>query len=195
MTSETGRVRCFAAFVIRGAVGETWLETTINMPSKKKKRVRERMKKTGESYSTALRNISRVARIKHGRYSGNPRLPQGPTTEHFDAEGRHLPDVRFPQVELVNIQGDFDLHDLKKAWVPETAFDDPNMPQNPAWQKDVPRDVKRVLTLAEYIDARARQTGWTLERVEGGPLVLMGKPLSVLLRWGPGSGADGGSPS
>lgn len=53
------------------------------------------------------------------------------------------------------------------------------MPRDPSW----PPDVKRVLTLAEYIDARTRQTGWQLERVQPGPIVFMGKVLSVLLQW------------
>lgn len=152
------------------------------MPSNRKKRIRARMAKTGERWSTAAQNTQRGAgaRIKHGRYSGVPKLPEGPTSAWLDAQGRVLPDDGTrPQVEFVNIQGDFDPRDLKKAWVPSTAFDDPTMPRDPSW----PPDVKRVLTLAEYIDARTRQTGWQLERVQPGPVVFMGKVLSVLLQW------------
>ncbi len=152
------------------------------MPSRRKKRIRGRMRKNGESYTTARRNLSHKARIQHGRYSGKPKLPEGPTTEYFDKKGHLVPGLSFPQVELVNIQGDFDPNDLKKSWVPETAFDDPDMLRNVGW----PKEVKRVLTLAEYIEARGKQTGWVLERVEANPVKFMGKTLMVLLQWGPG---------
>jgi hypothetical protein len=39
---------------------------------------------------------------------------------------------------------EFDGDDLDKAWVPETAFDDPSMPKRP----DMPPRTKRVLTRA-----------------------------------------------
>lgn len=116
------------------------------------------MKKTGESYAVARRHLSRECRIKHGRYSGKPKLPEGPTTEHYDAVGRRIPGLSFPQIELVNLQGDFDPRDLTKCWVPDTAFHDPDMLHNVGW----PKDVKRVLSLVEYLDARTKQTGWVL---------------------------------
>lgn len=153
------------------------------MPSNKKKRIRARIAKTGEKWSTAARNTRRGARIKHGRYAGKPKLPEGPTSFCLDAQGRVLPDDGTrPQIEFVNIQGDFDPRDLKKAWVPSTAFDDPSMPRDPSW----PTDVKRVLTLAEYIDARTKQTGWQLERIAPSPVLFMGKVLAVLLQWDTG---------
>lgn len=158
------------------------------MPSNRKKRIHERMEKTGESYAEARRQLSRQKRNKHGQYGGTPNLPDGPTTEHYDAEGRRIPGLCFPQVELVNLQGEFDPRDLKTCWVPASAFDDPDMLHNVGW----PKDVKRVLTLAEYIDAREQQTGWVLERIEPGPQ-FMGVTMHVTLVWGP-SQEDGGAP-
>lgn len=154
------------------------------MPSNRKKRIRDRMRKTGESYAAARQALSRRNRIRHGVYAGQPKLPSRPLTEYYDAEGRLLPGVHFPQLELVNIQGDFDPRDLKKCWVPESMFEDPEMLHNVGW----PKDVKRVLSLAEYIDARVAQTGWVLQRIDPRAVDLMGQivTLGVTLQWGPG---------
>jgi hypothetical protein len=160
------------------------------MPSNRKKRIRERMAKTGEPHAAARLALSRKQRITHGKYAGRPNLPEGPSTEYFDAEGRHLPGVRFPQFELVSIQGDFDPIDLKKCWVPESMFDDPEMLHNVGW----PRDVKRALTLAEYIDARVEQTGWVLQRIDPNTTEFMGRILTLMvkLQWGPGRSDSAG---
>src|SRR5258708_1814140 len=91
------------------------------MPSNKKRRIRERREKTGESYSTAKKQLDAAI---------TPTLrPVG--LKWFDAQGRVIQDDgSLPQGEAVNVM-DFDGADLSKAWVPETAFDDPSMPRRP----------------------------------------------------------------
>lgn len=156
----------------------------------KKRAARARQEAHGGKYQAELRQVggARSLSIKLGRYAGRPNLPKGPTTHWCDGEGRLLPDsASRPQVEWVDIQGEFDPDDLNKAWVPATAFDDPSMPRDPSG----PPDVKRALTLAEYIDARGRQTGWRLERVEAGSLVFMGTLLNVVLHWDPRTALPG----
>ncbi len=169
------------------------------MPSNKKKHVRARMAKTGESYAAALRNLRGPAGkdqprapedatagtlpLKSGVYSGTPKLPPAERrTLLLDNQGNVLrPGPDHPEVEMVHIQGDFDPDDLDKAWVPETAFDDPTMPRHPSVPEGVA--VKRVLTLKEYIDARKKQTGWTLFHIEPGAVKFLGKTLNVVLSW------------
>lgn len=148
------------------------------MPSNKKKRVHERMQKTGENYASALRSLRRALRITHGQYSGTPKLPQGRRTHYADDHGNWISNEGRPEIDVVHIQGPFDANNLKTAFVPETAFDDPSMPRDPSW----PRDVKRVLSLAEYVDARIKQTGWRLESIQPGP-TFMGQVLNVYVVW------------
>ena len=115
------------------------------MPSNKKRRIRERREKTGESYSTARKHL--------GAAIEPVLVPTG--TMWLDREGRVVPnDGTHPQAEILNVM-DFDGVDLKKAWVPETAFDDPSMPKRPGMRAGT----KRVLSLAEYIRLRERKTG------------------------------------
>jgi hypothetical protein len=176
MTSKRGWLRRFAAFVIRGAGDELRLETT--MPSRKKKRVHERMQKTGESYATALQNLRNTRRAKHRHLP----LPPEPKSFYFDARGRFVPDDGSqPRHEVLEIQGDFDPEDLHKAWLPGTAFDDPEMRR----ERSLPPDVKRVLTLGEYVEARKEQTGWRLFSLNPHGPLFMGKVMSVVLVWDP----------
>lgn len=72
----------------------------------------------------------------------------------------------------------FDGKDLDNAWVPETAFDDPSMPKRPEW----PPETKRVLSLAEYIKLRERQTGWKLYHLKPHG-AFMGKFLMAIISW------------
>lgn len=156
------------------------------MPSGRKKRIKERMQKTGESYATAAMHETRYGGV-HGRYGGTPEL--GPTAEWYDEKGEPRPDSESrPQIEMVNIQGKFDSEDLKKAWVPESAFDDPTMKKDPRW----PEGVKRVLTLDECIDERRKQTGWRLERLQPGPF-FMGMVVVVYIQWSRGDDAKEGA--
>lgn len=165
------------------------------MPSNLKKRVHERMAKTGESYETALRHVRNeetrdsapdpakpptFAPLKPGQYTGTPKLPPAAPNLYL-ADGRVLPDdPSRPVIEWLDIQGDYDANDLHRTLVPSTAFDDPTLPEG----------VKRVLSLGEYLDARAKQTGWTLLEVTPGPVqtfelfgVQMSAMLHVTLRW------------
>jgi hypothetical protein len=136
------------------------------MPSNKKRRIRERREKTGESYSTAKKQLDAAI---------TP--PLLPLAMIIDAEGREVPNDSPAQVEVVNVM-DFDGKDLDKAWVPETAFDDPSMPRRPDW----PTGTKRVLSLAEYIKARKRQTGWALFSLQPHG-EFMGMFMMALISW------------
>lgn len=184
------------------------------MPSNKKRRVRARREKTGESYAAALRNVRRQSNgereVKSEEpskpwtppaewppYTGTPNLP--PTTRRtfmmVSDDGRIFQGESHSEVEFehVDIQGEFDPTDLNKAWVPSTAFYDPAMPRDPSWP-DADK-VKRVLSLKEYIEARTKQTGWHLDRIDPGePLptdlfpLLFTEPLpqlvlNVILVW------------
>ncbi len=165
------------------------------MPTNLKKRIHARMAKTGESYETALRHIRAeetrsstpdttappsFTPMQPGQYTGTPRLPSA-TPNLYIKDGRVLPDdLSRPVVEMVNIQGDYDANDLHRVLVPETAFDDPALPPG----------VQRVLSLGEYLDARANQTGWTLLEVTPAPAqsfelfgVQMSATLFVTLTW------------
>ena len=115
------------------------------MPSNKKRRIRERRDKTGESYSTAKKQLDAAI---------TPTLPPMGGCWVDERGAVILNDGSLPQAEVVNVM-DFDGTDLTKAWVPETAFDDPSMPKRPEW----PSETKRVLSLAEYIKVRERQDG------------------------------------
>ena len=138
------------------------------MPSNKKRRIRERREKTGESYSTAKRQLDAAI---------TPVLPQV-STAWFDADGRFIRnDGSLPQAEVVNVM-DFDGKNLSAAWVPETAFDDPSMPKRP----EIPPGTKRVLSLAEYIKVRERETGWKLFHLEPHG-EFMGKFMMAILSW------------
>jgi hypothetical protein len=138
------------------------------MPSNKKRRIRERRQKTGESYSTAKKQLDAAI---------TPTLsPTG--TQWFDAEGRAIEDDgSLPQAEVVNVM-DFDGKDLDKAWVPETAFDDPSMPKRPG----MPPGTKRVLSLTEYIKVREKQTGWRLFSLKPHGQ-FMGSYLMAIISW------------
>lgn len=138
------------------------------MPSNKKRRIRERREKTGESYSTARKQLDAAITA-----------PLPPVmTEWFDAEGRAIQnDGSLPQAEVVNVM-DFDGKDLNTAWVPETAFDDPSMPKRPG----MPPETKRVLSLAEYIKVRERQTGWKLFNLKPHG-DFMGLFLMAIISW------------
>jgi hypothetical protein len=93
-------------------------------------------------------------------------------------EGRFTEnDGSLPQGELVNVM-DFDGKDLTKACVPETAFDDPSMPK----RSDMPPGTKRVLSLAEYIKLRERQTGWKLFHLKPHG-EFMGVYLMAIISW------------
>jgi hypothetical protein len=163
----------------------TWLETT-QMPSNRKKRVRARMAKTGERYETALRHLRAEEAQDHaakaptfvppkpGEYTGTPCLPPVAPTMYVQGDYVLPDDLSRPVVEMVNIQGDYDTNDLHRAWVPSTAFDDPA----------VPPGTKRVLSLGEYLDARAKQSGWRLERITPGPrqtFEILGTVMNVML--------------
>jgi hypothetical protein len=150
------------------------------MPSNKKRRIRERMQKTGETYTTALQHTSGMPRIKPGEYSGVPVLPPGRTSVFISEDGHFEPDDGAqPQFEWVDIQGEFDAKNLHRARVPATAFHDPLLAKHPS----MPPDVQRVLTLGEYIDARSKQMGWKLSHLEPGSLKLFGKTRNVILTW------------
>ena len=98
--------------------------------------------------------------------------------EWYNAEGRLVEDDgSLPQLEAVNVQ-DFDGKNFDRAWVPETAFDDPSMPTRPEW----PPGTKRVLSLAEYIKLRERQTGWRLFDLKPQG-AFMGMYLLAILSW------------
>lgn len=97
-----------------------------------------------------------------------------------------------PEFEFVDVQ-DFDATDFDKTWVPSSAFHDPTMKRDPAWPE--PEKVRRVLTLNEYIEARAKKTGWKLREVQPGqpvnfagilppgPAPLPDVVLNVVLVW------------
>ena len=138
------------------------------MPSNKKRRIRERRAKTDESYSTAKKQLDAAI---------TPTLPPVGMA-WFDAEGRAIKnDGSLPQTEIVNVM-DFDGKDLAKAWVPETAFDDPSMPRRPG----TPPGTKRVISLAEYIKVRERQTGWKLFHLKPHG-EFMGMFLMAIISW------------
>lgn len=141
------------------------------MPSNKKRRIRERRAKTGEKYSTAKRQLDAAV---------TPPLPPVGTI-WTDELGRAIPrgDASLPQVEVVNVQ-DFDGQDLTRAWVPETAFDDPSMPKRP----DFPPGTMRAASLAEYIKVRERVTGWKLVSVKP-HAAFMGQFLMAIITWDP----------
>lgn len=161
------------------------------MPSNKKRRVRARMAKTGERYAAALRQVRGSQREPPpqrgdkpedpfvpptpGVYRGEPKLPPATPNLYVSKEGYILPDdPSRPVVEFVDIQGEYHADDLHKVLVPSTAFEDALLPKG----------VLRVLSLGEYIDARARQTGWTLTQVTPGPVQafeLMGISMSMML--------------
>lgn len=84
---------------------------------------------------------------------------------------------------MVCIQGEFDATDFDKAWVPDTAFEDPTVPQRMRGPDG--KLPLRVLSLKEYIAAREQQTGWRLARVDPQPCTLFGKVvvLNVTLTW------------
>lgn len=138
------------------------------MPSNKKRRIRERREKTGESHATARRHLEAAV---------SPTLSPM-VAVRLDREGRPIQHVRgTPQSEAVNVL-DFDGKNLATAWVPETAFDDPSMPKHP----QLPPGTKRTLSLAEYIKQRERETGWRLESVTP-HAKLMGTYLMAILSW------------
>lgn len=157
------------------------VETT--MPSNLKKLIRARRTKTGERYSTALRHVRQAETrgaeprdeasdetatdaisppLQPGDYTGTPRLPAAPMYIYFNEDGDVLPSGFAPRLvpEQVFIQGDYEPDNLHKAWVPDTSFEDPS----------VPAPMLRVLSLGEYIDARAKQLGWELSAIEPGPI-------------------------
>lgn len=160
------------------------------MPSNLKKRVHARMAKTGESYETALRHVRQEEARDElppqaepakttfvppmpGDYTGTPNLPPVSPSLYVQ-DGRVLPDdPSRPVVEMIDVFGDLDLNDLHRSHVMSTAFDDPAMPPG----------VKRVLTVGEYLDARAKQTGWRLESIAPGSMKFMGKTLNAVLVW------------
>lgn len=146
------------------------------MPGKKKKLIRERMKKTGETHASALRSLREAIR---------PTLPTGPTSVCFTHEGYALPDDGSrPEWERVFIQDGFDPLDPEKAWVPASAYYDPTMRRDPSW----PPDVMRVLSLGEYIRAREKQLGRRLDSMQPGAPVslddILGFPASPTDRRG-----------
>lgn len=149
------------------------------MPSNKKRRIRERRTKTGESYTVAKRQLDAAT---------SPTLPPV-RSEFYDADGRRVPDQRgLPKVEVVDLM-DFDGANLDTAWVPETAFDDPSMPRKPGWSAQT----KRVLTLAEYIKLRERQTGWKLYSLTP-HAPFMGIFLTAILSWDTRTKRERGEP-
>lgn len=138
------------------------------MPSNKKRRIRERREKTGESYATARKQLDAAI---------TPTVSPMPAI-WLNEEGRPVQHRRgSPQSEAVTVM-DFDGENLAKAWVPETAFDDPSMPK----RADQPPGTKRVLSLADYIKLRERQTGWKLDRVTPHGR-MMGSFLVAIISW------------
>lgn len=163
-------LRAWVALVVFSAVSSGGLQTTreeTSMPGNKKRRIRQRREKTGESYAVARRQLDAAIAPKLAPVK----------SEWFDVDEAQMSGQGLPRFELVSVFG-FDGIDRDKASVPAAAFHDPSMPLNPDW----PRETKRVLTLNEYIKQRERESGWKLVSASPGG-ELTGMFTTVVLCW------------